>query len=605
MSSAASTAPAVGLARTPVLWGLRPLLAKWRGSLALVGFLILAAAAMELVPPLVLRNIVDRHLTVREAGGLREQALLYLLAVAAMQCLTFLYGYVAAAAAQGLLSELRTRLFAHVQRLPSTYFDRVAIGDVISRCTADVDTLDTVFSSGVAVLVANLVRLVTIAAAMVALSLTLSAVAAVVVVPLVIATRVVQRRVRRAERDTRVAVAAVNTRLQEDLRGIEVIRAFGREPEFVGGFRQVLRRGLAASNRSSFYSAFYTPMTALLGATAVAALLAVSTGPEFGATGISLGTLTAFLLLLQRFFQPITALGEEWQTVQGAMAGAERIFDTLALAPDETHDPERRGTSEDRPTTALALDGVHFGYAEGQPVLHGVSLHVAPGEHVALVGRTGAGKSTALQLAAGLYQPWTGRIAVAGKDPTELDDKHRRRTLCVVPQIVQLFSGTVLDNLTLGDPEVAEADVYEAAAIAGADVFIRTLPQGYHTRLSGTVSGGAGTSLSAGQRQLLALARALVHRPAVLLLDEATSAIDNASDAAFRTALRERVLARGVAVLTVAHRLASARDADRVIVLEKGRVVEEGPPSALMASNGRFAAWLELEDAGWDWRTGG
>jgi ATP-binding cassette subfamily B protein len=286
------------------------------------------------------------------------------------------------------------------------------------------------------------------------------------------------------------------------------------------------------------------------------------------------------------------------------MAGAERIFETLSLAPEEAHGPEHREASKDRPAEALALDGVHFGYVDGQPVLHGVSLHVAPGEHVALVGRTGAGKSTILQLTTGLYRPWSGRIAVGGKDPTRLDDGQRCRVLGVVPQVVQLFSGTVLDNLTLGDPEVAEADVYEAATIAGADAFIRTLPQGYRTRLSGSAS-GAGTPLSAGQRQLLALARALVHRPAVLLLDEATSAIDNASDAAFRTALRERVLARGVAVLTVAHRLASARDTDRVIVLEKGRVVEAGPPIALMAGGGRFAAWLELEAVGWDWRTGG
>jgi len=587
-----------------MLKSLRPLLAQWPGSLVLVGTLVLAAAAMELVPPLVLRNIVDRHLTVRDAGGLRELALLYLLAVAAMQCLTFLYGYIAAAAAQGLLSELRTRLFSHVQRLPASYFDRVAIGDVISRCTADVDTLDTVFSSGVAVLVANLVRLVTIAAAMMALSPMLSAVAAVVAVPLVIVTRVVQGRVRRAERDTRVAVAAVNTRLQEDLRGVEVIRAFGREPEFVAGFRQVLRRGLAASNRSSFYAAFYTPMTAILSATAVAALLGVGTGPGFGAAAISLGTLTAFLLLLQRFFQPITALGEEWQTVQGAMAGAERIFDTLALAPDETSAPERRDPGDDRPTKALVFDGVRFGYAEGQPILQGVSLHVAPGEHVALVGRTGAGKTTALQLATGLYRPWSGRIVVGGENPASIRDEQRNRVLGVVPQVVQVFSGTVFDNVTLGDAGVAEADVYEAAVIAGADAFIRALPHGYRTRLSGSVS-GAGTTLSAGQRQLLALARALVHRPAVLLLDEATSAIDSASDAEFRTVLRERVLARGVAVLTVAHRLSSARDADRVIVLEKGRVVEAGPPIALAAGGGRFAAWLELEAAGWDWRSGG
>jgi len=601
MSALVGAGPARAQTRAPVLRSVGQLLAQRPGSLALVGVLVLAAAAFELIPPLVLRNIVDRHLTIGNAEGLRRLALLYLLGVAAVQFLTFLYGYLAAGVAQQRLSELRTRLFAHVQRLPTSYFDRVPIGDVISRCTADVDTLDTVFSSGVAVLLANLVRLVTIATAMVILSPMLSALAAVIAVPLVILTRVVQVRVRQAERESRLAVAAVNTRLQEDLRSIEVIRAFGREPEFVAGFRQVLRRGLAASNRSFFYSALYTPMTAIVSAAALVVLLAVGTQPTLGVAGISLGTLTAFLLLLQRFFQPITALGEEWQTVQGAMAGAERIFDTLTVAPDEVCAPQRGHAHEGRPSSSLVLGDVHFGYAEGRPVLHGVSLHIAPGEHVALVGRTGAGKSTALHLASGLYRPWTGRVLVAGRDPASLSEAEQSRLLGVVPQVVQVFSGTVFDNVTLGDAALADEDVCEAATIAGAHSFIRALPQGYRTWLSGT-SSGAGTRLSAGQRQLLALARALVRRPAVLLLDEATSAIDNASDAAFRAALRERVLTRGVAVLTVAHRLATALDADRVIVLEHGRVLEAGPPAALIASNGRFAAWLELEAAGWDWR---
>ena len=429
-----------------------------------------------------------------------------------MQAMTFLYGYLAAAVAQGVLSDLRTRLFAHLQRLPASYFDRVPIGDVISRCTADVDTLDTVFSSGVALLLANLVRLVTIAVAMVALSPALSLIAALIAAPLVLVTRALQVRVRQAERESRVAIGAINTRLQEDLRGIEVIRAFGREPEFIAGFRQVLSRGLAAFNRSSFYSALYTPMTAILSAIAVAALLAAGTQQAFGATSISLGTLTAFLLLLQRFFQPITALGEEWQTVQGAMAGAERIFDTLALAPDEVSAPERARTDRVPSTWSVVLSDVEFGYAEGQPVLHGLSLQVKGGEHVALVGRTGAGKTSALHLIAGLYRPWAGRVIVAGHDPARLTEAERNRVLGVVPQVVLLFSGTVFDNLTLGDGSVAEDAVHEAATIAGADSFIRALPQGYRTLLSGGGS-GPGAHLSAGQRQLVALARALVHRP--------------------------------------------------------------------------------------------
>jgi ATP-binding cassette subfamily B protein len=593
--------PGLAAAPTPVVRRLVRLLAPRRGSAAAVGTLVLAAAAVELVPPLVIRDIVDRHLIAGRSDGLPTLALLYLLGIGAMQAITFLYGYLAAAVAQGVLSDLRTRLFAHLQRLPISYFDRVPIGDVISRCTADVETLDTVFSSGVALLLANLVRLVTIAVAMVALSPALSLVAALIAAPLLLVTRILQVRVRQAERETRLAIGAVNTRLQEDLSGVEVIRAFGREPEFVAGFRQVLRRGLSASNRSSFYSALYTPTTAVLSAGAVATLFTAGAQHAFGAASISLGTLTAFLLLLQRFFQPITVLGEEWQTVQGAMAGAERIFDTLALAPGDTAAPERARTGLARSTSAVVLSDVEFGYADGQPVLRGLSLQARGGEHVALVGRTGAGKTSALHLIAGLYRPWAGSVTVAGHDPARLTDAERNRVLGVVPQVVQLFSGTVFDNLTLGDASVTEDAVYEAAAVAGADPFIRALPQGYHTPLSSGRS-GHGAQLSAGQRQLVALARAMVHRPAVLLLDEATAAIDNVSDAAFRAALRERVLRRGSAVVTVAHRLTTALDADRVIVLDKGRIVEEGAPAALMAGRGRFAALLELEAAGWDWR---
>jgi ATP-binding cassette subfamily B protein len=253
--------------------------------------------------------------------------------------------------------------------------------------------------------------------------------------------------------------------------------------------------------------------------------------------------------------------------------------------------------------TPILLEDVEFGYVSGQPVLHRTSLTVGAGEHVALVGRTGAGKTTALQLLAGLYVPWAGSVRIAGRDPSCLDESERRGILGVVPQVVQLFSGTVLDNVTLGDRSISEAAVFEAAAIAGVDAFVRTLPAGYQTLL-GHSADGRGTQLSAGQQQLLALARALVHRPAVLLLDEATAAIDGVSDAAFRAALRRSVLPAGCAVLTVAHRLSTALEADRVIVLERGAIVEEGSPAELARRGGRFAALLELEAAGWDWRSG-
>src|SRR5437870_1713325 len=329
--------------------------------------------------------------------------------------MTFLYSYLAATVAQGVLTRVRVRLFAQLQRLPIGYFDRTPVGDVISRCTSDVETLDTVFSSGVAVLVANLVRLVTIAIGMVILSPPLTLVAGLVAPPLVLIIRYLQVRVRQAERSTRIAVGALTARLQESLRGAEVIRAFGREREVVGGFRRVLASVLIASNRATRFSALYTPLTAILSALAVAALLWAGTRQAFDAFDISLGTLAAFLILLQRFFQPITALGEEWQTVQGAMAGAERIFATLALIPEPAA-PAEVPTDRRGGLPPIQLDDVVFGYAEGQPVLHRSSLVVNAGEHVALVGRTGAGKTSALHLLAGLYAPWAGTVRVASRD---------------------------------------------------------------------------------------------------------------------------------------------------------------------------------------------
>jgi ATP-binding cassette subfamily B protein len=315
---------------------------------------------------------------------------------------------------------------------------------------------------------------------------------------------------------------------------------------------------------------------------------------------ISLGTLTAFVLLLQRFAVPIMSLGNEWQTVQAALAGLERIFEVLALPPSPSPPaPRHRPWSTAHGHATVEMSQVIFGYLPERPVLHGVSLAAQPGEHIVLVGRTGAGKSSVLHLLGGLYTPWSGAVRVAGADPAALTDEQRRRVLGVVPQIVQLFRGTVFDNLALGDASVSREAVQRAAIIAGADTFIQALPKGYDTLL------GSGIQLSAGQRQLLALARALVWDPAVLLLDEATAAVDSASEAAFRAALQTAVLGCKRTVLTVAHRLATAQEADRVLLIEAGQIVEAGPPEALIRRGGRFAALLELETAGWAWQANG
>jgi ATP-binding cassette, subfamily B, multidrug efflux pump len=595
------------------LWAV---LKPWRGLLALVGASVLVGAVLELVPPLLVRKVVDEQLALGRSEGLLLTAALYLGATAAVQVMGFMTEYLTGTVAQGALRGLRVRLFAHLQTLPLSYYDRTPLGDTISRCTADVETASTLFTaaaggavassgggaggtSGATVLM-GMARLATIGAAMVALSPLLSLVAALPVVPVVVVTRYFQVRVRDAERASRRAVGLQNTHLQETLSGVEVIRSLGGEAAFIARFRAALRDGLEAYNRATVYSALYVPMMVMLSALAMALVLWVGVaGREMLASlDISLGTLTAFVLLFQRFFVPIMTLGNEWQTVQAALSGLERVFQVLALpseepAPRGPHQPQYGGNA------AIEMREVFFGYLPNRPVLRGVSLAAQPGEHIVLVGRTGAGKSSVLHLLGGLYTPWSGTVRVSGADPRLLTDGQRRRSMGVVLQVVQLFRGTVLENLTLGDASVSREAVQRAAAVAGADAFIRALPEGYDTPL------GGGMQLSAGQRQLLALTRALVWDPAVLLLDEATAAVDSASESAFRAALRAAVMSCGRAVLTVAHRLATAQEADRVLVMDAGQVVEEGPPEELIRRGGRFAALLELEAAGWDWQTDG
>jgi ATP-binding cassette subfamily B protein len=585
---------------TAVAAPLRELIRPWRTRLAAVAAGVLAAAMLDLLPPLIIRHVVD-GLSAGAAGDLPAAAALYLAAVAAAQILSAGYGYLAATIAQGALATLRTRLFAHLLTLPTAYHDRTPAGDAIARATSDVDTIDDLFSSSIITLLGETVRLVAVIAAMLWLSPTLTLAVVAVIPPLALLTGYLRRRIRDAERATRGAVGEATAQLQEDLAGVDVIRAFAREAQFAQRFRVTLGRWLAASNTSTRYNALYAPALAILSAAATALLLWLGGGGAAHLAGVGIGTLTAFVLLFARFFTPLINLGDEWQSVQAALAGAERVFGLLA-EPADPGPATVAATVAAPPDPALPpvyLARVGFGYHAAHPVLHGVSLTVSPGEHVAIVGRSGAGKSTILALLTGLYRAGSGIVRLAGHDPADLTDSQRRSLIGFVPQAVQLFTGTIHDNITLGDPSISRARVVDACRIAGADCFIEALPHGYDTVLADS-GRGEGIGLSAGQRQLLALARAMAGRPRVLLLDEATAVIDGATDSLLRKALRDHIQPTGTAILTVAHRLSTARDADRVIVLSAGRILEHGTPARLLATDSAFAALLVIEEAGWN-----
>ncbi|MGI6366986.1 MAG: ABC transporter ATP-binding protein [Anaerolineae bacterium] len=580
------------------------LLRPWRWYLVLALACVAGASALDLVPPLVIGNLVDRL-----RAGVQENllwlGLAYLGALVAMELLRTAITVLTATVAQGALRTLRVRLYGHLQRLPTAYHDVTPLGDSISRCTADLETINALFSLGIVNLLSRVVLLVSTTVAMLVLSPALSLVLLVVLPPVLLITRAYQRRIQGAERGVRRGISRMNARLQEALAGAETLRALDRAGGMVATFRRTLLEALAPTLQSVWYGTLYSPALEVLAASTAGVLFVL--GGLYGGrpgplAGVSAGTVTSFVLLLNLFFEPLIALGEDWGSAQAALAGLERVREVLRL-PVEASPAASAGAPPclahpEAGQDLVRVQGLSFGYLPGEPVLSGIDLSVPAGRHLAIVGRTGAGKSSLLALLGGLYAPWEGTIRIAGCDPRQASDAQRRRLLAPVPQTVQLFGGTVRDNLTLGAPEVTEEALGEALRVAGAEELVRSLPLGLDTPLS-DVGGGAGAQLSTGQRQLLTLARALVAHPLVLLLDEATASVDSETEASLRQAMRVHMGERGGAVLTIAHRLATALEADEVVVLSQGRIVEQGPPAELLARGGMLHHLWELERSGW------
>jgi ATP-binding cassette subfamily B multidrug efflux pump len=553
--------------------------------------LIPLGSALELVHPFLLKRIMDHHLKVGVADGLGIVALLYIIAFIAIQGVMFLQIYVSASVGQNALRDLRIRLFRHIGQLPISYFDKVPTGDTISRCTADVDSVGMLFSSTILGIFSQLVRIGGIVVAMIVLSAKLALVGLMAVPIVAIISRLFQKRMLAAERRIRLRVSETNVHLQETLTGMEIIRTFGQETTTENRFRRIQDGFLKAADRSSLYDSVFSPVIETIRAISIAFLIWYGTRSSvFLSWGITLGTLAAFIQLLNRFFGPITALGQEYQTVQQAVAGAERIFQILEIPIEQR--PDTQQVTLRQVTPDLEIRGATFGYVTGQPVLRDINLHVGSGEHLAIVGPTGAGKSSMMHLIAGLYAPEMGTVCIGGIDPRRLAPEQRRRIIGVVPQQVYLLEGSLLDNLRLGDATVSEDDVWAALELANALKLVKGLPEGLHTPL-----GAYGVQLSSGQRQLISLARALVNNPRLLLLDEATSSVDSETEQLIRGGLTRS--SAGRTTITVAHRMTSAQESDRVIVVVDGRIVEEGSPADLASAGGWYAGMLELQRLGW------
>jgi len=554
----------------------------------LVGGLVLVVAdtLATLAGPALVSAGIDRGVVAGSQGGLWAATAAFGAVVVADWVDVWALQRYTGRTAERLLFALRIRIFAHLQRLGIDYYEREMAGRIMTRMTTDVEALSTLLQNGLITGVVAVLTLVGVAGVLIVMNVELWLATCTVLVPLVAATIWFRRRSDRAYGTARERIATVNANLQESVSGVRVAQAYGRQERNIDDFRRDAQGHLDARMRAQRLVATYFPFVEMLSEVAAAVVLGVGAG-LVGDGGLSAGELIAFLLYLDLLFSPIQQLSQVFDTYQQARASLAKIGELLAIEPSVA-DPVAP-VDPGRLAGAISLTGVRFRYPEAPAdALDGIDLDIGAGESVALVGETGAGKSTVLKLIARFYDPTGGRVLIDGHPLADLDLGSFRRQLGYVPQEPFLFSGTLRDNIAYGRPDATDAAVEEAARAVGAHDFIAAAG-GYHHRVT-----ERGRSLSSGQRQLIALARARLVDPAILLLDEATSTLDLASEA--RVVAAMRLVATGRTSVLIAHRLQTAMGADRIVVIDDGRVAEQGSHHELLARGGRYAAmWHAFE----------
>ncbi len=553
--------------------------------MVLLAFLLIAAQSLlELCGPWLVKLAIDEHIARGDAAGLVPLAALYLLVLVLAFGTRFAQLYLLTMTGQRIVLDLRKQIFDHLLRLHVGFFDRTPVGKMMTRVTSDVDAINELFTSGVVTVFGDLMTLLGIMGALLLLNWRLALVTFAVLPLFFLLTDWFRRGARQSFRDVRGWVARLNAFLQEHLSGMAVVQLFSRERRALAEFEAVNRGHADANLRSIFYYAVFYPGIDLLAALA-AALILLFGGQRVLEGTLTLGALVAFIQYSERFWRPISDLSEKFNVLQAAMASSERIFGLLDTPAEVTPPALPRPLPEVR--GRVAFENVSFAYQPGRPVLQDVSFTVEPGRSLALVGATGAGKTSVISLLTRFYDVDAGRITLDGVDVRELDPAVLRGSLALVLQDVHLFSGTVRSNIALGSP-IPDERVRAAARAVGAGPFVEALPGGYEAEVR-----ERGATLSVGQKQLLSFARALAHDPRVLILDEATSSIDTETEQLIQEALG--VLLRGRTAIVIAHRLSTIQHVDEILVLHKGRVRERGSHAELLARRGLYWRLYQLQ----------
>jgi ATP-binding cassette subfamily B protein len=571
-----------------ILAYLRP----YRKPVVLSILLLVFVSLFQLAPPYLTKLAIDRYLAplsvlpaAERYAGLWKIIGLFAAVLTAGFVVSYAQIFMMSWVGQRVMFDLRVQIFRQIQRMDVSFFDKNPVGRLMTRLTSDVEVLNEMFTSGVVAIFLDIFTLAGIVVILCYLNLKLALITFTVLPLLFVVAHLFRARARDSYRKVRVRLAALNAFLQENVTGMSVVQMFNRERAQLDKFERRNKKLYDAHIMSVMAYAVFFPTVELLSAVAIALIL------SYGGKGVientmTFGALVAFIQYAQRFYRPISDLSEKYNILQSAMASSERIFTLLDRAP-KIESPPKPVKVPDVPAEVV-FDGVSFSYNPGQEVLNDIKFRVGEGEKVAIVGYTGAGKSTIISLLSRFYDVDSGRILIGGTDVRDFELSSLRGYIATVLQDVFLFSGSVAENITLGNAAIGEDKMREVSRYINAEKFIQKLPNAY-----GENVGERGSSLSVGERQLLSFARALVYDPKLLVLDEATSSVDTETEFLVQDALKKFLSGR--TAIVIAHRLSTIRYVDRIIVLHQGRIVEEGKHRDLLAKAGHYSKLYELQ----------
>ncbi|WP_315121764.1 ABC transporter ATP-binding protein [uncultured Clostridium sp.] len=558
---------------------------------------IIVGIGMQLLPPQILRNIIDNHISKGISEGIWVLATWYLLAVIVSAVADLVREMSLAIVGQNMLANIRYNMAKKLLKLPISYLSNNSVGSTMSYFTSDVDAVGTVLTSGVISIIADGLKALGIVISVYILSPTLALYVLILIPIIYVITNYFNKITLKSQLEARKAVGKINGYIQELFNGIRTIKIFGKEKQFVDRFQKPLNDNLYAVHKTSTYDSIFPCIMQLLRATMIVVIVVIASPNGVGSIGLTVGSIAASIDLVSRMLAPIESIAMEFQTIQEAISGLKRIEEFEMLEEEIRYEENDSSVefNEDKISDYnfnISLDNLSFDYGNGKNVVKNVSFNIEPGTKVALVGRTGAGKSTILNLVAGLYEVKEGIIKIGDFNPFKIPANLRRKIIGIVPQNIMIYDGTIKEAISLYDETITDEEIIKAAKAVGLHDDIINLSKGYDT-----VIGEGETQLSNGQYQLLSLACAIVCNPPILLLDEVTSGLDFITEKKVFKVLKE--ISKDRTILTISHRVSGIIDADKVIILQKGKIAEMGTPEELAGKEGWYAKYNQIEELGW------